>query len=477
MLFVWIALWAVALILLLADPRSAVNRRLSAVALCGGAGALAATLSETFIPYIHENRPHAGLENTLYSVQAAASLTSYYGLPYFFLLFALAYRPVRLQGALRWSIPLLLLLPVAYCLAFTPPYNEVRPISHSLVVWWAVPYFLLAAVIVLFKKTGYRSLSHTHWTICLAVLPTVLMSMVMSYVLPSLGMLRMWRYNVWFVGIGVAVFLIGLFTYGFLGMRLLVDRRRLDSTLRAVTSGTAILHHAIKNDVGKMRLFTEKMKSYAESTNQPELVEDLGVVQAASSHIQEMISRVHRRTEDLEIRPQDVRLDELVRETIKQLIPRLGQVRLELDMADGWSCRVDPAQTSEALGNVVSNALEAMNGRGVLVVALKEGKRELTLEVRDSGQGMSRAQAVRALEPFYTTKGGMGGFGLGLPYAYHVLRKHGGALHLRSKAGEGTSVYMVFPKKRVQAVKASAASSLSSSSSVSRSIREFREEG
>ncbi len=453
MLFVWIALWAVALVLLLADPRSAVNRRLAAVALCGGAGALAATLSESLIPYIRENRHHAGLEDALYSVQAAASLTSYYGLPYFLLLFALAYRPVRLRGALRWGVPLLLLLPIVLCLAFTPPYNEYRPVSHSIVVWWAVPYFLLAAGIILFKKTGHRSLSHTHWIICLAVLPTALLSMVMSYVLPSLGMLKMWRYNVWFVGIGVGVFLIGLFTYGFLGLRLLVDRRRLDSTLRAVTSGTAILHHAIKNDAGKMRLFTEKMKSYAESTNQPELLEDLEVVQHASNHIQEMISRVHRRTEDLEIRPQDVRLDELVRETLKSFVPRLGRARLELELTEGWSCRVDPAQTGEALGNVVSNALDAMNGQGRLVVSLREGKRELTLEVRDSGPGMTRTQTVRALEPFHTTKGGSGGFGLGLPYAYHVMRKHGGTLHLRSKVGEGTSVYMAFPKRSVQAVK------------------------
>lgn len=41
-------------------------------------------------------------------------------------------------------------------------------------------------------------------------------------------------------------------------MRLLIERRKLDSTLRAITSGTAILNHAIKNDVGKMRLFLEK---------------------------------------------------------------------------------------------------------------------------------------------------------------------------------------------------------------------------
>ncbi|WP_233568180.1 ATP-binding protein [Cohnella faecalis] len=73
--------------------------------------------------------------------------------------------------------------------------------------------------------------------------------------------------------------------------------------------------------------------------------------------------------------------------------------------------------------------------------------------MRDTGPGMDKAQAAKALEPFYTTKGGAGlSFGLGLPYAYQVMRKHGGSLHLRSKPGVGTSVYMTFPKRSVKAV-------------------------
>jgi signal transduction histidine kinase len=453
MLFVWIALWIVALILLLADPRSPVNRRLGAVCLSGGAGALASTLADVFIPYLHANRPLERLEELLYAVQAGASLFCYYGLPYSYLLFAMAYNPPERLRRWRRRIELALLLPILLCLLFTPPYNEYHPITYSIVVWWAIPYFLAATFIFVTKKFRHYSLSHTHWIICLAVLPPVLFTMTVSYVLPSFGIFKMWKYNIWLVGIAVFVFLIGLFSYGFMGLRVLIDRRRLDSTLRAVTSGTAILHHAIKNDVGKMRLFTEKMKAYADSTGQAELAEDIQVVQQASRHIQEMIARVHRRTEDLEIQPSEVRLDELLQGTLKPYEPLLGSIKLHLNVAEGWKCTIDSAQVGEAINNLVSNAIEAMNGAGQLFVSLREGKKELTVEVRDTGDGMDKGQAAKALEPFYTTKSGKeANFGLGLPYAYHVMRKHGGYLQIRSKQGIGTRVYLIFPKSNVNAV-------------------------
>jgi signal transduction histidine kinase len=453
MLFVWIALWAVALILLLSDPRSSVNQRLSAVALCGGSGALAVVLDSNFIPYIALSYPSDGLENALYNLQAGSSLLSYYGLPYFFLLFAIAYRPVIVKRNIQRLLPLVLLIPIVGCLLFTPSYNEMYPITYSVVVWWAIPYIVGGTLIVLMKKSRPYSLSHTHWIICLAVLPPVFFAMLMSYLLPSLGLLRMWIYNTWFISFGVAVFFIGLFTYGFMGVRVLIDRRKLDSTLRAVTSGTAILNHAIKNDVGKMKLFTDKMKTYAESTNQSELLEDIKVVQNASKHIQDMISRVHRRTEDLEVMPIEVDLGELIRNTMKSHEPLLENIQLHVDVLDDWLCRVDPAQVGEALNNLVSNAIDAMGGKGHLYLFLRESKRELTVEVRDTGPGMDKTQTAKALEPFYTTKSSKdANFGLGLPYAYYVMRKHGGSLHIRSNQGTGTRVYLSFPKRSVKAI-------------------------
>ncbi|MGO4376414.1 ATP-binding protein, partial [Paenibacillus sp. MCAF20] len=96
MLFVLIALWAIAAILWLSDRRSDINRRLGAVAFSGGAGALAAVLDLSWIPAATEAGMSVSGQQMLYYVQAVSSLTSYYGLPYFFLLFALAYHRIRM---------------------------------------------------------------------------------------------------------------------------------------------------------------------------------------------------------------------------------------------------------------------------------------------------------------------------------------------------------------------------------------------
>lgn len=453
MLFVWPVLWAVALFLLAAGSGSSASRRLSAVSFFAGTGALAAVLDLNIIPALAEGAVRERWERPLYHLQATASVVSYYGVPYAFLLFALAFRPVRMPPAIRRALPVALLAPIALCLLFTPGYTERYPISFDIVVWWAAPYILYGAAHILLLRPRRSPLSPTYWIVCLAVVPPVLFLMVMSYVLPSLGMLRMWVYNAWVASLAVAVFLIGLFSYGFMGIRLLVDRRRLDTTWRAVNAGTAILNHAMKNDAGKLRLFGEKTKRYAEKTGQPELLRDIETMLSASLHMQEMIARVHRRTGDLELRRTSVPLGALVADTLAALEPQLAGARTRLELpAREWRVEVDAAQLAEALNNIVANAAEAIKGQdGTLTVKLSEGRRELVIEVTDTGPGMTRSQRARALEPFYTTKGGGTNFGLGLPYAYQVMRKHGGSLAIRSKTGQGTSVYLTLPLRSVQA--------------------------
>lgn len=106
--------------------------------------------------------------------------------------------------------------------------------------------------------------------------------------------------------------------------------------------------------------------------------------------------------------------------------------------------RLDPVAFEGAVKALTLNAIEAVGGAGSVAVRLErllEGG--LRLSVRDSGPGMDREIAARALEPFFTTKPGAAG--LGLPQAYAFARQAGGKLSIDSGPGEGAEVAVTLP--------------------------------
>lgn len=111
--------------------------------------------------------------------------------------------------------------------------------------------------------------------------------------------------------------------------------------------------------------------------------------------------------------------------------------------------RMDPVAFEGAVRALTANAIEAVGGAGSVAVRLEsllEGG--LRLSVRDSGPGMDRELAARALEPFFTTKPGAAG--LGLPQAYAFARQSGGKLSIDSGPGEGAEVAVTLPLARAE---------------------------
>ncbi|WP_193556123.1 sensor histidine kinase [Paenibacillus ginsengarvi] len=446
MLFVLLALWGIGTVLLLTDRRKSSIRWLSGVAFCGGSGALSAVIGDSLLPYATERNAAEGLLTLMEGVRKLSSLTQYYGLPYTFAMFALSYNPVHITPRLRKGMALVLLLPIAATLVAVQP---IHPIPYRLTALWAIPYVVLASIWIIGKRESHSSLRLSDRLTSLAIVPAVLLCSVMNYVLPSLGFIEMWRYNIWIIAFAVLMFVVAIFGYGFLGIRFLIQTRRMDVSIRAVTSGTAVLNHAIKNDVGKTKLFGEKIRAYAERTNQPELAADIAVVLAATRHIQDMIARVQDQTQELALRPEWNDPKSMLESLCEQLAADSELVRIQLDVPDGTKLYCDRAQTTEMWNNVLSNAIEAMPGGGDITVKLYETKSSTIVEIRDSGPGMDRRLLKQVMEPFFTTKGDRRmNFGLGLSYCYQVMRKHGGGFDLYSQPGRGTTAVMRFPHKR-----------------------------
>lgn len=109
---------------------------------------------------------------------------------------------------------------------------------------------------------------------------------------------------------------------------------------------------------------------------------------------------------------------------------------------------------SSIFGNVLSNAVDSIDGKGWIRIAAHTDPEHGTVRIQfdDSGNGMEADVAQRVCEPFFTTKGSPcpGGSstpikGLGMWNVYSMVRSMGGDLTLSSSVGKGTSVVVDIP--------------------------------
>ncbi|RZJ43793.1 MAG: PAS domain-containing protein [Brevundimonas sp.] len=117
--------------------------------------------------------------------------------------------------------------------------------------------------------------------------------------------------------------------------------------------------------------------------------------------------------------------------------------------------RLDPVAFEGAVRALTRNAVEAVGARGSVAVRLEtlmEGG--LRLSVRDTGPGMDREMAARAVEPFFTTRDGAAG--LGLSQAYAFARQSGGVLSIDAAPGGGAEVSVTLPQPVVEPERQSA---------------------
>ncbi|HKS36070.1 MAG TPA: ATP-binding protein [Verrucomicrobiae bacterium] len=102
----------------------------------------------------------------------------------------------------------------------------------------------------------------------------------------------------------------------------------------------------------------------------------------------------------------------------------------------------------ESLVNILQNAREAMNGRGVIDVSARVGENySVVVAVGDNGSGIPQEKIRQIFEPYFTTK--EKGTGLGLAIVKHNTEIYGGTVRVESELGKGTRFALEFPAKTV----------------------------
>jgi nitrogen-specific signal transduction histidine kinase len=163
------------------------------------------------------------------------------------------------------------------------------------------------------------------------------------------------------------------------------------------------------------------------------------------------------------LHPKRLALNEQITEIAKLLNRTIGgRVHISLDLApDVWPVMADATQLEACLINLATNARDAMPNGGILIIATANRQLDdsfaaahpdvkagdyASIEITDTGIGMSQSVLAQIFEPFFTTKEPGKGTGLGLSMVFGFLKQSHGHVSAYSEAGEGSTFRLYLPR-------------------------------
>jgi two-component system NtrC family sensor kinase len=154
------------------------------------------------------------------------------------------------------------------------------------------------------------------------------------------------------------------------------------------------------------------------------------------------------RASKLEIKAQDINriLEKSLLLTQHEALNKEIEITRELQ-EDILPAMVDENKIEQVFVNVFLNAIQAMPKGGELNIRTRSTQETITVEITDTGTGISEENSKKVFDPFFTTKGPRGGAGLGLAVTRNIIELHKGSINIKSRPGGGTQVIITLKAK------------------------------
>ncbi len=216
----------------------------------------------------------------------------------------------------------------------------------------------------------------------------------------------------------------------------------------AVGEMASAVAHGIRNPLASIRTSAELWADEKSGENHEQAQDIVSEVDRLEQWVRSLLTYAGQGRAKLEA----VDLNQLLRNVVSGYQREFTRTHIQIryELANDIPCIVgNPGLLTQMLNSLVANAIEAMARGGTLSMrtGLSEKKRNIELQLIDTGEGISPEQLEKIFQPFSTSK--RKGLGLGLALVKRTMERIGGSIRIDSQIGKGTRATLVFPTENL----------------------------
>lgn len=454
----------IGIIILISDPKTDWVRWLSVILFLAGLASFANELEDLVIPFLkHTFLTSEKTDTSILTINAFLTQMSEHLIAFCFIMFSISYSALfktktkNILGCIFFAITL---ISFVYLPVMT---NEQRRETgtychyYKVLSSWSIPLVLFGVSIILiaYIKEKNPRIKNQRFINLFIVIPMALSVVLNLYIFRALGNSEAYKLNAIIMLIILLSFLIVVYKYGAMGLRIRVEKQLTLSSINSMSQRIAVLNHTLKNEVSKISMSSDNIRYFLNSDNpKPENIKDnLEVIDFSSTYLQNMIHRIQDFSKDIELKESYNLASDLIEDAVYNLKPIISKNNIKITKNLSYEIYIncDRELFTETLVNIIRNSCEALKLKenGHIKIELFGTPNLLNVSITDNGSGIKKENLPYVFEPFYTTRRTGENFGLGLSFCFKVLQKHDCDLTIHSLENVGTTTMIKIPSFRI----------------------------
>ena len=252
-----------------------------------------------------------------------------------------------------------------------------------------------------------------------------------------------------------SVILLGITILSFVLLyRNLLKQRRLAELKNEFISN---ITHELKTPLATVGVAIEALKNFNAIHDPQRTKEYLDISSNELQRLSLLVDKVLKLSmfekKEIELKYEPLNLKDIVDEVTASLRLQLekNNARVTVTQSGDLNLQGDRLHLLSVVFNLLDNALKYSNGDPAIQIEISGDEQNVELSIKDNGIGIPQEYQNKVFEKFFRIPAGdthnTKGYGLGLSYAAHVVKKHNGIISVDSQPGLGTRFIISLPKK------------------------------